>query len=187
VNTRSSNQSAGYAFKHQTPGEENVKPLSETEIRSSIVNATHGEIERMPLPGLHEVLWEEREYLGWRDHRAPLRGYLVHWVQDQPVGVVLRASGASMRPGISAMCSLCHTPQPSDQVALFVAARAGQAGRDGNTVGMYICADLACSLIIRIVPPKLPMQPDPSEIVARRAEGLLNRVQSFTADVMKTV
>ncbi|MCU1524146.1 MAG: hypothetical protein JWO18_1040, partial [Microbacteriaceae bacterium] len=67
------------------------------------------------------------------------------------------------------------------------AARAGQAGRDGNTVRMYICADLACSLIIRIVPPKIPMQPDPSEIVARRAEGLLNRVRSFTADVMKAV
>jgi hypothetical protein len=163
-----------------------VKPLSETDIRSSIVNATRGEINRMPIPGLHEVIWENREYLGWRDHQAPLRGYLVHWVDDRPVGIVLRASGAKMRAGISAMCSLCRTPQPSDQVTLFSAPRAGDAGRNGNTVGVYICADLACSLIIRITPPKLPMQPDPEEIVARRAEGLLARVQGFTADVMKT-
>lgn len=164
-----------------------MKPLNESNIRSSIVNASKGEINRMPLPGLHEVLWGDREYLGWRDHKAPLRGYLVHWLDDRPVGIVLRASGASMRPGISAMCSLCRTPQPASQVAMFSAARAGQAGRDGNTVGTYICADLACSLIIRITPPALPMQPDPAEIVARRAEGLLSRVQSFTADVMKSV
>jgi len=34
-------------------------------------------------------------------------------------------------------------------IALFVAAHAGTAGRQGNTVGTYICADLACSLYIR--------------------------------------
>ena len=163
-----------------------MKALSETDIRASFVNATKGEIARSPLPGLHEVLWNDREYLGWRDHGAPLRGYLVHWVDAQPVGVVLRASSVSMRPGISAMCSLCRTPQPSDQVTLFSAARAGEAGRNGNSVGTYICADLACSLIIRITPPKLPRQPDPAEIVARRAQGLLDRVNNFTADVMKT-
>ena len=163
-----------------------MKPLNESDIRRSIVNASKGEIERMPLPGLHEVLWEEREYLGWRDHGAPLRGYLVHWVDDRPVGIVLQASGASMRPGISAMCSFCRTPQPSDQVSLFSAARAGQSGRDGNTVGTYICADLACSLIIRIMPPASPMQPDPAEVVVKRAEGLLTRVQNFTADLMKS-
>lgn len=161
-----------------------MKALTEADIRASIVNASKGEIERMPLPGLHEVLWDQREYLGWRDHGAPLRGYLVHWVDDRPVGIVLRASGARMRSGISAMCSLCRTPQPSDQVTLFSAARAGQSGRDGNTVGTYICADLACSLIIRITPPKMPMQPDPAEIIARRADGLLTRVQNFTADVL---
>ena len=163
-----------------------MKSLTETDIRRSIVNASKGEIQRMPLPGLHEVLWDEREYLGWRDHAAPLRGYLVHWVDDRPVGIVLRASGASMRPGIAAMCSLCRTPQPSDQVALFSAARAGKSGRDGNTVGTYICADLACSLIIRIMPPASPMQPNPAEVVAKRSKGLLTRGQNFTADVMKT-
>lgn len=163
-----------------------MKPLDATEIRESIVNATRGEIERMPLPGLHEVMWDSREYLGWRDPRAPLRGFIVHWVDDRPIGIALKASEARMRSGISAMCSLCRTPQPADQVALFTAQRAGQSGRDGNTIGTYICADLGCSLIIRITPPPSVMQPDPAQIVAVRAEGLLERVRSFTADVMRT-
>lgn len=163
-----------------------MKPLEKTDIVSSFVNASQTEIERITLPGLHEMLWEEREYLGWRDPRAPLRGYLVHWADDRPVGVVLRASAVSMRPGIPAMCSLCHTAQPSDQVTLFSAPKAGQSGMDGNTVGTYICSDLACSLLIRIIPPQLPMQPDPAEIVAKRAAGLLDRVHSFTAGIMKT-
>lgn len=158
-----------------------MKPLNATDIRECIVNASGGEVDRMPLPGLHEVLWEHREYLGWRDPRAPLRGYLVHWVDDRPVGIVLRASESRMSPGISAMCSLCRTPQPSDQVRLFTAPRAGQAGRDGNTIGTYICADLACSLLIRITPPASAVQPDPDAVIAARAEGLLSRVTAFTA------
>jgi len=161
-----------------------VKPLTESDIRASIVNATGGEIERMPLPGLHEVLWDEREYLGWRDHKAPLRGYLVHWDGDRPVGIMLRTAGVPLNPGISAMCSLCQTPQPSSQVSLFSAPRAGEAGRNGNSIGTYICSDLACSHIIRVVPHGDPE--DSSPLIARRSHGLLQRVSRFTASVMKT-
>ncbi len=157
--------------------------LTEADIRGSFINATKGEIERMPLPGLHEVIWESREYLGWRDPGAPLRGYLVHWLDDRPIGILLRASEVGLRPGISAMCALCRTPQPSSQVTLFSAPRAGESGRNGNSIGTYICDDLACSIIIRILPAAHPMQPDPQEVVAARAAGLLQRVQGFTADV----
>jgi hypothetical protein len=34
-------------------------------------------------------------------------------------------------------------------VTLLAAPLAGSRGREGNTVGIYICADLACSLYIR--------------------------------------
>jgi hypothetical protein len=34
-------------------------------------------------------------------------------------------------------------------LALFVAPLAGAAGRQGNTVGEYLCSDLACSLYLR--------------------------------------
>jgi hypothetical protein len=69
---------------------------------------------------------------------------------------------------------------------MFSAPRAGEAGRNGNTVGTYICDDLACSLIIRIAPAAQPMHPDPAEVIASRVEGLLGRVSAFTADIMRT-
>ena len=162
-----------------------MKPLSESEIRSSFVNASRGEIERIPLPGLHEVIWEEREYLGWRDQQSPQRGYLVHWVGDEPLGLVLRASEFSLRPGIAAMCSWCRITRRSDEISMFSAPRAGQSGRDGNTIGTYACDDLACSHMIRILPPPHDLQ-DTEHLLATRIDGLVSRLQAFTADVMKT-
>ena len=162
-----------------------MKALSADDIRSSFVNASQGEADRLPLPGLHEVMWDDREYLGWRDPQAHQRGYLVYWKGDIAVGLVLRASERALRSGIPAMCSLCRITQPSDQVTLFSAPRAGQAGRDGNTVGTYICSDLACSHLIRILPPASDMQPSPAEILASRVDGLLARVDAFSSDVMR--
>ena len=159
-----------------------MKPLTESDIRGSFVNALPGDLDRLPIPGLHEVLWDEREFLGWRDPQAHLRGYVVHWMDDRPVGLVLRSSSASLRPGIAAMCSLCHSPQPATQVRLFTAPKAGEAGLHGSTLGTYICEDLACSLLIRVAPPHL----NPPEQIRRRAEGLSERVQGFTANVLRT-
>ena len=164
-----------------------MKPLSPSQIRESFVNASQGEAERIPMPGLHEVMWDDREYLGWRDQQAHQRGYLVYWRADVAVGIVLRASEFNLQPGISAMCSLCRITQPSDQVTLFSAPRAGQAGRDGNTIGTYICDDLACSHLIRILPPPHPLQQPLDELLAMRSESLLARVDSFTSDVMRSV
>jgi len=163
-----------------------MKELTESEIRGSFVNATKGEIDRMPLPGLHEVIWADREYLGWRDPGAPLRGYLVHWLGDRPVGIILRASEIGLRHGISAMCALCRTPQPGGQVTMFSAPKAGESGRNGNSVGTYICDDLACSIIIRILPAPHPMQPSLDEVLAKRTAGLVERVQNFTDSVLDT-
>jgi hypothetical protein len=161
-----------------------MKALTEDEIRASIVNAAPGEIDRMPLPGLHETVWADREYLGWRDARARQLGYLVFWRDDTPLGFVLRTT--DRRTNQMSMCSLCSTMQSGSQVTLFAAPRAGQAGREGNTVGTYICADLACSHIIRIVPPKSSdLHPDPAEVVAKRSAKLLDRLESFADQVMR--
>lgn len=161
-----------------------MRPLTEAEIRGSIVNAEPGDADRMPLPGLHEVVWDDREYLGWRDPSSPQRGYLVLWRGETPVGIVLRASGTRLQVG-SAICSLCNTPQPAGQVTMFSAPRAGEAGRRGDSVGTYICADLSCSLLIRIAPPQQEMQPSPDEIVAARAAALRQRVEAFTGRVLQ--
>ena len=159
-----------------------MKPLTETDIRESFVNALPGDLDRLPIPGLHEMLWDEREFLGWRDPQAARRGYIVSWIDDRPVGIVVRSAGGSLRPGIAAMCSFCHSPQPATQVRLFTAPKAGEAGLNGNTLGTYICEDLACSLLIRVAPPHL----NPPEQIERRSVGLTERVRGFTANVMKT-
>lgn len=163
-----------------------MQPLTPDEIRQSFVNAGETDVQNIPLPGLHEVIWNDREYLGWRDPKATQRGYLVHWRGDQPVGILLRASEFSLEHSISAMCSFCRITQPSHQVSMFTAPRAGKAGLDGNTIGTYICTDLACSLLIRILPSPSPLQPDPAEVLARRSAQLTERVHGFTANVLRT-
>jgi hypothetical protein len=162
-----------------------MKPMTELQIRASMVNAVPGEAERMPLPGLHEVVWADREYLGWRDPGSPLRGYVVYWRGAEPIGISLRASEVRLQPG-SAICSLCNTPQPAGQVTMFSAVRAGEAGRAGNSVGTYICADLACSLLIRIAPPSYDWMPDSAQIIADRIEGLQSRLRSFGGRVLES-
>ena len=162
-----------------------MRPMSEAEIRTAMVNAAPGEAERMPVPGLHEVVWADREYLGWRDPGSPLRGYLAYWSSDRPVGIALRASEVRLRPG-SAICSLCNTPQPAGQVTMFSATLAGDASRSGNSVGTYICADLACSLLIRIAPPSYDWLPDTSQVIAERMTGLEARLHAFGDRVMQS-
>jgi treble-clef zinc-finger protein len=125
-----------------------VRPASATEIRSSFVNCSKGERQRLNLPAdLAERPWADLDYLGWRDPQAPARGYLVAEHAGGLCGVVLRApqTGIARR---SSMCSLCLTTR-SGGVSLMVAPRAGKAGQGGNSAGTYMCADLACSLYVR--------------------------------------
>ena len=160
-----------------------MRPLTSTEIRDSFVNAGSLDPGRIPLPGLHEVLWDEREFLGWRDGSTANRGYLVFWRGDRAVGIVLRAASTRLAGG-SAMCSLCQISQPAGQVRLFTALRAGDAGEAGDSVGTYICSDLGCSHLIRMAPHGSPWDPNPETVVANRADGLARRLESFAAKVL---
>jgi len=125
-----------------------VRPVAEPEIRASFVNCTKGEARRLNLPDdLANRSWDELDYLGWRDPKAPQRGYLVAEHDGVLRGLVLRAPevGVARR---SSMCSLCLTVR-SGGVALLVAPRAGRAGQRGHSTGLPMCADLACSLYVR--------------------------------------
>lgn len=126
-----------------------MEPLTETDLRSSFVNCSRGEAKRLAVPrDLADTRWDDLDYLGWRDPRSPARGYLVAPTDDGPVGVVLRAGSAAGSAGRRNLCSLCLTPH-SGGVNLMVAPRAGKVGAQGNSVGTYVCADLACSLYVR--------------------------------------
>ena len=79
------------------------------------------------------------------------------------------------------MCNLCHTMQPGDQVALFTARKAGDAGDNGDSIGTYICADLSCHENVRLAAPLAPNEMRASvdrriDGTRQRAEALVNRV-----------
>jgi hypothetical protein len=122
-----------------------MTPLTAPQVRKAFVNMSRGEASRVNLPDLDEQPWEDLDYLGWRDPKAPLRAYLVTEHGGHLRGIGLRLSAESRGPR-KTMCSLCHT---IGDVALMVAPRAGKAGRASNSIGTYICADLACSLYVR--------------------------------------
>ena len=126
-----------------------MKPLTEQEIRAAFVNCTKGEAKRLSVPrDLADRPWDDLDFLGWRDPQAPDRAYLVAELDGYPKAVALRSSGAGSWQTRRSMCSLCLTTH-SGGVSLLVAPRAGKAGQQGNSVGAYMCSDLACSLYVR--------------------------------------
>jgi hypothetical protein len=126
-----------------------MEPLTEQEIRAAFVNCTKGEAKRLSVPrDLAERPWEDLDYLGWRDPQAPDRAYLVAVLDGRPTALALRGSAAGSWQSRRSMCSLCLTTH-SGGVSLMVARRAGKAGQQGNSVGAYMCDDLACSLYVR--------------------------------------
>ncbi|GGO72166.1 FBP domain-containing protein [Nonomuraea cavernae] len=127
-----------------------MKAVTEQQIRASFVNCSKGEAKRLTLPrGLAEQPWDDLDFLGWRDPGAPDRGYLVTEHGGDVVGVALRLAAQQRGQLHRGMCSLCLTTHPGNGVSLLTARRAGQAGRDGNSVGVYVCSDLDCSLYVR--------------------------------------
>ncbi|MER0427766.1 FBP domain-containing protein [Streptomyces microflavus] len=126
-----------------------MNPLTEQEIRTAFVNCTKGEAKRLNIPrDLAERPWGDMDFLGWRDPQAPDRAYIVAVLGGRPVGVQLRSSDAGSWQTRRSMCSMCVTVHTGG-VSLLVAPRSGKAGQQGNSVGAYMCSDLACSLYVR--------------------------------------
>jgi hypothetical protein len=115
-----------------------VRPVTAAEIAPSMINMTEAELDAMTLPGLHETLWDDREFLGWRDAtthegiprllggRLPPRFY-------GPLGRKPDACGKK--------CDLCPLPHrttcPSGQpVCRPESRRGGQAGQHGGDVSV---------------------------------------------------
>ena len=66
-----------------------------------------------------------------------------------------------------------------DAVSLFTARRVGEAGRNGNTVGTYMCADLRCAERARTEVPPWLRDRDPDEVAEERTAELRARVHGF--------
>ncbi len=127
-----------------------MRALTEPEIRNSFVNCSKGEAKRLAVPrDLDQLPWDDLDFLGWRDPGAPDRSYLVTERDGQLVGVTLRFPSSQRGFLHRSMCSLCLTTHRGGGVSLMTARKAGPAGREGNSVGLYMCTDLACSLYVR--------------------------------------
>jgi hypothetical protein len=125
-----------------------MNPLTADTIRASFVNCSKGEAKRAPLPDLDSVHWADLDFLGWVDPSGAPRAYLVAERDDAALGIVLRQSsgaGAARKT----MCQVCITSHSGSGVTLSVARKTGPAGKKGDSTGLYLCRDLACSLYVR--------------------------------------
>ncbi|MFI9625923.1 FBP domain-containing protein [Streptomyces sp. NPDC052042] len=126
-----------------------MRPLTEQEIRAAFVNCTKGEAKRLSVPrDLAERPWDDLDFLGWRDPQAPDRAYLATEWDGRPAALALRCPSPALRQARRSMCTMCMTVHTGG-VSLMVAAKAGRAGQQGNSVGAYMCSDLACPLYVR--------------------------------------
>ncbi|MFC9975791.1 FBP domain-containing protein [Spirillospora sp. NPDC127200] len=130
-----------------------MQAITESDLRSCFVNCSKGDAKRLNLPAdFAQSPWDDLDFLGWRDPKAPDRAYLIAETGDRLTGIALRyasAPGKARGFNSTSLCSFCQTAHTGGGVALMSARRSGEAGKRGNTVGQYLCADLACSLYLR--------------------------------------
>ncbi|MRG58412.1 FBP domain-containing protein [Agromyces sp. CFH 90414] len=160
-----------------------MTPITESQIRSSFVNASRKEVSDVSLPADFDRLdWERLEFLGWRDRKFPQRGYVVTEVGDRLVGVLLKRADAT--PRARAQCTWCQDVELADEVVFYSARLAGAAGRKGDTIGTLCCADFGCSVNARKRPPAVYPGFDFDAAKAQRVAGLRERVSAFAAAVL---
>ncbi|RLZ03789.1 hypothetical protein CWC38_03765 [Kocuria tytonicola] len=122
-----------------------MHPHTESEIRKSFINCSKGASQRINIP--QEVLhtdWESQIFLGWYDPKSPRAGYVVAETENGLRGLVLEKSPQKATGG-ARMCQICLTLHPASGVSLVSIQRSKSAKDRYNTVGTYVCSDLACS------------------------------------------
>lgn len=129
-----------------------MRPIDERTLRASFINASRKEVSDLTLPpGFADLDTEKLDYLGWVDPKLPRRAYVVTWVDGVARGVVLQR--AEQRVIARAQCSWCEDVTLRNDVQLYVARKAGPAGRKGDTIGTLVCAEFGCSQNVRVLPP----------------------------------
>jgi len=157
-------------------------PVSENDIRASFVNATRKELGDLALPpGFADLNWDRLDYLGWRDPKYAKRAWLVVPVDGAQVGVVLRQADAD--PRRRAQCSWCQDVTLPNDVVLYGARRAGNAGRKGDSLGTLVCMNFECSANVRKLPPVAYLGFDVEAARLERIEGLRERAAAFATAV----
>jgi hypothetical protein len=156
--------------------------FTDEQLRSSFLNASLRERKAMPTPpDFDATRWDQLDYLGWRDPKAPSLGYLVADLDAEPVGILLRQ--AERTPRSRAQCSWCEDVTLPNPVVFFSVKRAGDAGRRGDTVGSLVCAGFECSANVRRRPALAYIGFDVDAERERRIAALQDRVAAFVRNV----
>ncbi|MCL2516222.1 MAG: FBP domain-containing protein [Microbacteriaceae bacterium] len=158
-----------------------MQPLTEQQIRASFVNASLRERNSVTMPDLAALDWDQLDFLGWRDRKIDNAGYVVAWVDGAPVGIMMRTGNGRTRT--RPQCSWCEDIHLPNEVVMFSAKRAGQAGRNGNTVGILACAGFECSANVRKRPSLAYVGFDVDAAREERIETLRDNITRFVAAV----
>jgi hypothetical protein len=158
-------------------------PLTEQQIRDSFINASRKEVSDLMLPlDFETIAWDRLDYFGWRDRKASRRAYIVVWLDDSPVGILLQQ--ANTMPRSRAQCSWCQDINLTNEVVFYGTKRAGDAGRKGDTIGTLICANFGCSANVRKHPPIAYVGFDVEAARQKRIVGLGERARGFVREVL---
>ena len=153
-------------------------------VRRAFVNSSRSRVASAsfpsPWPPRHA---DDLDVVGWADPKAPRRAYLLVGpeVVDELVAIELRLPSGSPVGGRRTMCDLCLAVDAPDGAQLMVAARAGTRGRKGDSVGLCICTDFACSLRVR--EPLKAHERSVTGLPDERVPALVERVAAFVARV----
>lgn len=159
-----------------------MHPFTDKEIRASFINTSLKERSSIALPELGGIAWDELDFLGWRDRRLDNIGYVVARLGAEPIGVMLRTGNGRTRT--RPQCSWCEDVHLPNDVVFFSAKRAGRAGRNGDTLGTFVCAGFECSANVRKPPPLAYVGFDAEAARVERIERLRGNVSRFVASVI---
>lgn len=156
--------------------------LTDKHIRESLINASLSERKALTFPPNFPTLtWDNLDFLGWRDPKSPGIGYVIVELENGPVGILLRQAKGAIRS--RPQCSWCEDVHLPNDVVFFSAKRAGQAGRNGNTIATLACANFECSANVRKLPPVAYLGFDVEAARAQRIDALRKHVRNFVRDV----
>jgi hypothetical protein len=159
-----------------------MRPLTDAQVRASLINASRSERKNLTLPpGFDDIDWDRLDYFGFRDPKLSRVAYVVVDLDSDHVGMVLRQTEA--RPRTRPQCSWCNDIQLPNDVVMYSAKRAGDAGRRGDTVGVLVCEDFECSQNVRKLPPSAYLGFDREAARDRRIDALRVTAQRFAREV----
>jgi hypothetical protein len=158
-----------------------MHPLSEKTIRASLINASLRERKELSLPPLETLDWDKLDFLGWRDPKLALLGYVIAELDGEPTGILVRQADGRTRS--RPQCSWCEDITLPNDVMFFSVRRTGPAGRRGDTVGTLVCSNFECSNNVRKAPPVAYLGFDVEAARQQRIRSLGDRVQRFVQDI----